>query len=66
MPPNANYTLHYDGTVTVSLNYIMHERPKENPEGLINQLMSVLFVGWVVTASRKDLSRQTIWLGLKI
>ena len=46
MPPNANYTLHYDGTVTVSLNYIMHERPKENPEGLINQLMSILLERW--------------------
>ena len=31
MGPGANYTLHEDGSVTINMNYIMHERPKDIP-----------------------------------
>ena len=31
-PSNANYTLHNDGTVTISRNFVLLERSKDDPE----------------------------------
>ena len=39
--PNANYTIHHDGSVTINLNYIMYEQEKDNPKALYIYIRTV-------------------------